>query len=145
MPSSGEFGVSFISEFFMASTKLYFPIIILLISSLLAYCFWDTLHEKVRIEYFSYNSPKPSNWNSVDISNVEIESYDDLSAYWSSKDRTGDQFFKAAYQSILDNILDDDMVFLSVGLMEGQNKNYEYDIELLDPTTKQIIHSWKQL
>ncbi len=66
---------------------------------------------------FQAASPQPDWWDDVSTEGVTINTYDDLLTYWQNKERTNNQFFKAAYQAILDHPLNDDIVVNAINLM----------------------------
>lgn len=85
--------------------------------------------DSVRTEFES-RFPKPQWWDRVSISGVNIYTYDDLLKYWQNKDRSESQFFKAAYQAILDYPLDTDIVVTGIKLMDYTSETYRHRIEL---------------
>jgi tetratricopeptide (TPR) repeat protein len=90
--------------------------------------------ESARQEFES-RCPRPDWWGRIAVSHVRIDTYDDLLSYWQNKDRTKSEFFKAAYQAILDYPLDADIVATAVKLMNytGSYRNrmelQEYGVE----------------
>lgn len=84
--------------------------------------------EKARQEFES-RCPKPGWWDRIDVSGVRIDTYDDLLGYWQNNERTRSQFFKAAYQAILDYPLDADIVATAVKLM-NYTAGYGHRVEL---------------
>jgi tetratricopeptide (TPR) repeat protein len=80
---------------------------------------------------FQEACPQPDWWDDVSIKDVNINSYDDLLTYWQNKERTNNQFFKAAYQAILDHPLNDDLVVNAINLMPYGDRGY--------PNTEQML------
>ncbi len=80
-------------------------------------------------EEFETRCPKPQWWEKVPLGDVRIYTYDDLIKYWQDQERTESQFFKAAYQAILDSPLDADIVVNGIKLM-NYTRSYPYRIEL---------------
>jgi tetratricopeptide (TPR) repeat protein len=78
---------------------------------------------------FESRYPKPQWWSRVNVSDVKIDTYDDLLQYWQDKDRSRSQFFKAAYKAILDYPLDADIVVNAIKLMH-YTSSYRHRIEL---------------
>ncbi len=81
---------------------------------------------------FESACPKPGWWDDVSIDGVTINSYDDLMTYWQNKERTNNQFFKAAYQAILDHPDNTNIVVNSINLMPYTDKGYPYTKEMLE-------------
>lgn len=84
---------------------------------------------------FESRCPRPDWWGRIDVSDVRIDTYDDLLSYWQNQKRTKSEFFKAAYQAILDYPLDADIVATAVKLMNytagyrNRIKLQEYGLE----------------
>ena len=76
---------------------------------------------KLRAE-FQQQCPRPRWWDRVQV--PKVRTYSELLAYWQRKDRSPEQFFKAAYQAIVDYPLDTDLVVLAVNLMPSGNPTY---------------------
>jgi len=90
----------------------------------------DTSAEAVKArQEFESRCPRPDWWGRIAVSDVRIDTYDDLLSYWQNKERTKSQFFKAAYQAILDYPLDADIVATAVKLM-NYTAGYRYRMEL---------------
>lgn len=81
---------------------------------------------------FQAVSPQPDWWDDVSIEGVTINTYDDLLTYWQNKERTNNQFFKAAYQAILDHPLNDDIVVNAINLMPYGDRGYPYIAQMLE-------------
>ena len=81
---------------------------------------------------FQAACPQPDWWDDVSIEDVNINSYDDILTYWQNKERTNNQFFKAAYQSILDHPLNDDIVVNAINLMPYGDRGYPYIEQMLE-------------
>lgn len=84
--------------------------------------------EKARQEFVS-RCPMPEWWDRMAVPDVRINTYDDLLDYWQNKERTKSEFFKAAYQAILDYPLDADIVATAVKLM-NYTASYGHRMEL---------------
>jgi hypothetical protein len=83
-------------------------------------------------EAFKRCCPRPAWWNRVSIRGVHIRSYDDLLSYWQSKERSKNQFFKAAYQAVLDYPHEPAIVVTSIKLMPYGDSSYPHLIPLLE-------------
>jgi len=83
-------------------------------------------------EKFQSAAPEPGWWDDVSTEGVTINSFDDLLTYWQNKDRTANQFFKAAYQAILDHPLNEDIVVNAVSLLPYGDRGYEHTTEMLE-------------
>ncbi|MFQ5599824.1 MAG: tetratricopeptide repeat protein [Candidatus Krumholzibacteriia bacterium] len=81
---------------------------------------------------FAAACPKPTWWDEVSIKGVTIVTYDDLIAYWQNKERSKSQFFKAAYQTILDHPENTDLLVAAIGLMPYGDTTYPHTIALLE-------------
>lgn len=79
---------------------------------------------------FLKSFPKPAWWDEVSIEGVVITTVSDISNYWQNKERTAQQFFKACYQAILDHPSDPHIIMLAVDLMDYQNEDYPYMMDL---------------
>lgn len=84
--------------------------------------------EQARKE-FETRCPRPDWWGRIDVSGVRIDTYDDLIRYWQDRQRSKSEFFKAAYQAILDYPLDTDIVVTAINLMNSTS-SYRHRIEL---------------
>jgi tetratricopeptide (TPR) repeat protein len=80
---------------------------------------------------FRAAAPRPDWWDRVST-DVEIKTYDDLLTYWRDKERTNNQFFKAAYQAILDYPLDQDLVVNAIYLMPNGDRAYPHVVTMLE-------------
>jgi tetratricopeptide (TPR) repeat protein len=74
---------------------------------------------------FEEAAPKPDWWDRV-ATDTEIKTYDELLAYWQNNHRTDNQFFKAAYQAILDYPLDADLVVNAINLLPHADRGYPH-------------------
>lgn len=83
-------------------------------------------------EDFQRCCPRPSWWNRVSIKGVDIRTYDDLLRYWQNKQRSRNQFFKAAYQAILNYPEDPAIVVTAIKLMPYGDSSYPHVIPLLE-------------
>ena len=81
---------------------------------------------------FMAQCPPPSWWDRVDISGVQISTYGELISYWQDRHRTYPQFFKAAYQAIVDYPLDTDVVATAISLMPNGDPSYPSMTPLLE-------------
>jgi tetratricopeptide (TPR) repeat protein len=119
-----------ISAFKMASEIFVVPVSILLLLSLfISGC--SSKEGEVR-DKFQEACPQPGWWDDVSIIDVNINSYDDLLTYWQNKERTNNQFFKAAYQAIVDHPLNDDIVVNAINLMPYGDRGYPYIEQMLE-------------
>jgi tetratricopeptide (TPR) repeat protein len=81
---------------------------------------------------FQEAAPQPEWWDRVSTDNVNIRSYDDLLSYWQDRERSDNQFFKAAYQAILYHPLDDDLVVNAVNLLPNGDSAYPHTTTMLE-------------
>lgn len=79
---------------------------------------------------FQEAAPQPEWWDRIDAK--EARTYNELLAYWQDNDRTPNQFFKAAYQAVLDHPQDDDIVVLAVNLMPYGDTAYPHTVTMLE-------------
>ena len=80
---------------------------------------------------FQAAAPQPEWWDRVSTY-VEINTYDDLLAYWQNDERTDNEFFKAAYKAILHHPLDDDLVVNAINLLPNGDDAYPYTMTMLE-------------
>jgi len=80
---------------------------------------------------FQKAAPRPEWWDRVSTY-VEIKTYDDLLAYWQNNERSKNQFFKAAYQAILDYPLDEHLVVNAINLLPNGDSAYPYTMTMLE-------------
>jgi len=81
---------------------------------------------------FKAACPQPEWWDDVSIEGVTINSFDDMLTYWQNNERINNQFFKAAYQAILDHPLNDNIVVNAINLMPYADRGYRYTIKMLE-------------
>jgi len=81
---------------------------------------------------FQEAAPKPAWWDNVSTKGVEIQTYDDLLAYWQDKERSENQFFKAAYEAILRVPEDDDVVANAMSMLPYGDSTYPHTVTLLE-------------
>jgi len=81
---------------------------------------------------FKAACPQPEWWDDVSIEGVTINSFDDLLTYWQNNERTNNQFFKAAYQAILDHPLNDNIVVNAINLMPYADRGYPHTTKMLE-------------
>ncbi len=79
---------------------------------------------------FQAAAPAPEWWDNVSIEGVKIDTYDELLTYWQSSQRTDNQFFKAAYQAILDHPLDADIVVNAINLLPHGDRKYPHTLSM---------------
>jgi tetratricopeptide (TPR) repeat protein len=79
---------------------------------------------------FAQAAPQPAWWDRVDTKRVRT--YDELLAYWQDDKRTPNQFFKAAYQAVMDYPEDTDMVMLAINLMPYGDTAYPHTVTMLE-------------
>ncbi|GIX49283.1 MAG: hypothetical protein KatS3mg131_3494 [Candidatus Tectimicrobiota bacterium] len=91
-------------------------------------------------EAFLRCCPRPAWWQHESIRGVAINSYDDLLAYWQNKSRSKRQFFKAAYQAILDHPQDTDLVVTAIKLMPYGDSSYPHLRQLLEFAVAHYFH-----
>lgn len=82
-------------------------------------------------EEFKTDCPQPRWWDRVSVDNIRIKTREDLFNYWLDQHRTDRQFFKAAYQSILDHPLDANLIVEAIRLMNLSDPTYPHRSELL--------------
>jgi tetratricopeptide (TPR) repeat protein len=75
-------------------------------------------------------APRPVWWDRVDAKTVRT--YDELLAYWQDKARTPNEFFKSAYQAVLDYPEDTDLVMLAINLMPYGDTAYPHTVTMLE-------------
>lgn len=83
---------------------------------------------------FQEAAPRPAWWDRVDAK--ECRTYDELLAYWQDDERTPNEFFKAAYQAVLDYPEDEDLVMLAISLMPHGDSAYPHTTALLEFAVK---------
>jgi len=79
---------------------------------------------------FQEAAPRPDWWARISTDGVEIKTYDELLTYWQNDERTKNQFFKAAYQAILDYPLDDDIVVNAINLLPNGDSAYPHTVSM---------------
>jgi tetratricopeptide (TPR) repeat protein len=88
---------------------------------------------------FQAAAPQPEWWDRVSTY-VEIKTYDDMLAYWQNNERTKNQFFKAAYQAILDYPLDEDLVVNAINLLPNGDSAYPHTMTMLEFAIERHFH-----
>lgn len=83
--------------------------------------------QKLRSE-FQRQCPRPEWWDRVQA--PRIRTRDEFSEYWRRKDRSPEQFFKVAYQAIVDYPLDTDLVMEAIQFLYYSDQTYPYMIRL---------------
>lgn len=78
---------------------------------------------------FQAAAPQPKWWDGVST-DTEIQTFDDLIAYWQNTQRTDHQFFKAAYQAVLDHPLDEDLVVNAINFLPHADKGYAHTVSM---------------
>lgn len=91
---------------------------------------------------FSARFPTPEWWDQV-----EAPTFDDPSlflSYWQCKERSPQQFFKSAYQTILAHPQNDNLVVLAINLMPYGDSTYPQLTELLEFASQQYFYHQDQ-
>jgi len=79
---------------------------------------------------FEEAAPKPVWWDRVE--SRRVRTYDELLEYWQDDKRTPNQFFKAAYQAVMDFPDDTDVVMLAINLMPYGDTAYPHTVTMLE-------------
>lgn len=113
----------------MHNNSLIHSLLILVFTIIISGC--SSEEDKVR-DNFKTACPQPGWWNDVSIEGVTIRSFDDLLTYWQNNGRTKNQFFKAAYQAVLDHPLNNNIVVNAINLMPYGDRGYPYIMQMLE-------------
>ena len=106
--------------------------IVVIITAILISCSSEEKRQADSIRAaFEAAAPQPDWWERVST-DVEILTYDDLLTYWQNDDRSKNQFFKAAYQAVLDYPLDTDLVVNAISLLPHGDSAYPYTTDMLE-------------
>lgn len=116
---------------FHLSYNTVITLLLLLFTVTLFFPACSSKEDEVR-EKFQAACPQPEWWDNVSIEGVTINSFDDLLNYWQNNERTNNQFFKAAYQAILDHPLNDNIVVNAINLMPYADRGYLHTTEMLE-------------
>jgi len=80
--------------------------------------------KKQKPSEFAQKFAKPSWWNDVSIEGISIQTYSDLVNYWRTPDITNQQKYKAAYQAIIQQPDNANIIVVATSLMDFDNPDY---------------------
>jgi len=79
---------------------------------------------------FQEAAPRPEWWDRIHAKRVNT--LDEMLVYWRDNTRTPNQFFKSAYQAILDHPTDSDLVVNAINLMPYGDSAYPHTVTMLE-------------
>lgn len=81
---------------------------------------------------FLLKVPRPEQWGRINIEHSKIKTVKELREFYKDRSKSKEEYFHTAYNSILNNIRDEHMVFFAISILNNNRINYAYEIDLLE-------------